>query len=323
MNDEELIIRKGLFAFSDPGGAKGVLALIHRLKKKGYKDYRVISNRFYEFYIEFDITVKIIKNDLSKFLEEHNPEFIFTGTSYTTDFELRCISFAKKNKLQSYTYIDHWTDIKKRFKYKYSFIFPEKILVLDQKAYDIALNDGIPEKLLESYHNPYIEYLQDWKPSISKNEFLKRNGIKNKQAKVISYLPEPLSNVGGVSKFGLDEYSCLEFLYNALIEIDYHQLYIMIKIHPNQNKEKMRKKIFQLPKNRNINLRVIDDEINTLIYYSDIIIGIFSNALIEANNFEKPIFRILAGLKIDDPLDLLEVGTCVYSEKELINNIKF
>ena len=321
MIDDELLGKKGLFAFSDPGGAKAILALIDRIKKSGYQDFVVISNRWYDFYDEFNIKVEIIDKDIPEYLGKLKIDYIFTGTSYTTDLELRCIRYAKKNDIESYSFVDHWTSIKDRFRYKNNYVFPDKVLVIDQSAYDIALKEKLPEDLLEICENPYIKYLECWKPAITKEEFISRNRIEDPSITIISYLAEPLSNVGGKDEYGLDEYSCLDFLHSTLSKLKSTDFLVLIKPHPNQDKKTMAEKARDLFNKNGMAYKIIEEDTNTVIFYSDLVIGIFSNALIEASIFKKTIFRILKGLKINDPLEFMNIGTCVFSEEELLTNL--
>ena len=49
---------KGLFVFSDPAGAKAVLALVYLLKRDNIiTDFKVISDRKYSFFEDFEIEV--------------------------------------------------------------------------------------------------------------------------------------------------------------------------------------------------------------------------------------------------------------------------
>ena len=86
--------------------------------------------------------------------------------------------------------------------------------------------------------------------------------------KIISYLPEPLSNVGGIPIYGLDEYSCLELLHEALSKlIKNKEAVVLIKPHPNQKADILKEKILDLPKIENVSIKIIDIDINVLMYY--------------------------------------------------------
>ena len=86
---------RGLFVFSDPGGAKPLLGLI-TLIKKNLKDFRIVSDRTYSFFKEFNLEVN--KPNINDDIDNFNPDFIFTGTSYTSKIELEYLKKSKKKK---------------------------------------------------------------------------------------------------------------------------------------------------------------------------------------------------------------------------------
>ena len=88
---------KGIFVFSDPGGAKPVLAFI---ELNNLKNYKAISDRNYKFYDEFQINVEICpKYEVNEIIDTYKPNYIFTGTSYTSSIELEFLYEAKKQKI--------------------------------------------------------------------------------------------------------------------------------------------------------------------------------------------------------------------------------
>ena len=63
-------------------------------------------------------------------------------------------------------------------------------------------------------------------------------------------------------------------------------------------------------------------DLNSLIYHSDIIIGMFSSLLVEANLFGKKILRHIPKTKTIDPLKHLNIGVKSSSINELAMNLK-
>ena len=53
-------------------------------------------------------------------------------------------------------------------------------------------------------------------------------------------------------------------------------------------------------------------DINTLIYYSDVVIGFFSNFLIEATIMRKPVIRFFPKEISNDPFSHLAIGKIAY-----------
>ena len=66
-----------------------------------------------------------------------------------------------------------------------------------------------------------------------------------------------------------------------------------------------------------VEFKIVEHDINTVISYSNLVIGMFSNALIEASILGAPIIRILKDLKIPDPLEDQQVGKVVTSLEAL------
>ena len=59
--------------------------------------------------------------------------------------------------------------------------------------------------------------------------------------------------------------------------------------------------------------------INDLIFYSEMIIGFSSNALIESKIMKKRVGRLLFDKNINDPLSHLNIGEIITNKKELID----
>ena len=107
-----------LFIFSDPGGAKPILAFIDDNKLQNYK---VISDRVYSFYDDFGVPVHPYKGNVKEEIDIFKPTLIFTGTSYTSTIEKEFISCGKYNHISTLSYVDHWTNISDRFKLQDNF----------------------------------------------------------------------------------------------------------------------------------------------------------------------------------------------------------
>jgi hypothetical protein len=310
MFDSRRLNGSGLFVFSDPGGAKPLLALV-KLFEKQLKNYKIISDRDYSFFQEFRLNVEKpnIDSDFNKF----NPDFLFTGTSYTSKLELNYIERAKHENIISYSFVDHYTDILKRFIKDGKIVLPNKILVLDKSAKKIACDEGIQNSQIDILNNPYHQYLKQWKPGSSVDIFFSKNKISKKN--IITIGLDPLSNAGGIKKFGSDETIVLKKILMSLKRFELNDTIIIIKSHPNQNINLIQEVIddFKLDV---LLIEKIDTKV--LIFLSEIVIGIFSNFLIEAKIMKKNIIRFTQNLK-HDPLLKKNIGIVCNNEKELHN----
>ena len=170
--------QKGLFVFSDPAGAKACLALAKSFKQK---TLLIISDRKYSFYSEFNIMVNN-SNDRSilEWYDFFDPDFVFTGTSLPAKIELGLLIEAKSRKIKTYSFVDHWTNISKRFKSFEEYIYPDEIWLIDDSAKEIAINEGVKENIISVSGNPYYDYLKTWKPNTSKEKLMNSIGLKKK-----------------------------------------------------------------------------------------------------------------------------------------------
>ena len=312
---EALFRGKGIFVFSDPGGAKPLLALADSLSGK-LVETRLISDRKYAFYQEFNSAVNQIEESAYETLQKFRPDFVLTATSYTSRIELEFINAAKILTIPVYSFLDHWTSIRERFNFEGNEFLPDQILLIDERAKQIAIEQKLSAEMLIVFGNPYYEYLHSWKPSISRKEFLASIGLVDVGKKLVVFAPDPLSNIGGKDKYGFDEGSASE-LFNSVIENFADSLHFIVKPHPNQNIGILKKIL-----HTDFILLSSEADTNTLIYYSDIVIGFFSNFLIEAELLKSKVIRFLPGLHFSDPLSGSQIGTVVYNIDELAKLLK-
>ena len=119
---------KGLFVYSDPGGAKPVLALAESMKDK-LTAIKIVSDRNYDFSSNFSIAVARPGVSPTHDIKAFQPDFVFTGTSYTSSIEHEYVKAARSLSIPSFAFVDHWTSIRTRFSWEGVEIFPDKILV--------------------------------------------------------------------------------------------------------------------------------------------------------------------------------------------------
>jgi len=290
-----------LIIFSDPGGAKPCLALAKEWMKKD--EVTVISDREYSFYREFSIPVKVTKKcNPASIIQKYKPDFIFTGTSYTSNLEKKFTFLAIEKGIYSETFVDHITCIRERFELNHKLFFPSKINVTNKRAKRIAIGNGIPEEKIKIIENPYYKYLRKWKPSLSKKEFLEKAKINHLNGRILLYAPDPLSNREGIKRFGTDECQVLDIIISEISRCKCEYI-VLIKPHPNQDVDILKKKIKKIidrNKNYNINIflvpNILESKTIDTLNYSDLVCGIFSNILLEARIMKKPTVQVLIGL---------------------------
>jgi hypothetical protein len=297
---------RGLFVFSDPGGAKGVLAQACAMKDPGAS--KLISDRVYEFFNHFPLYIEKPELPPAQVLAEFKPDFVFTGTSYTSSLELEYIKAANESGIQSFAFIDHWTAIRERFSWQGTEILPGQILVLDEEARRMALGQGLEDDRVLVFGNPYHEFLKTWKPSLGKEAFLEVMGILNPRKGLVVYAPDPLSNVNGTSNFGFDEVSATRDLVPFFREWE-GRYEFLCNPHPNQDLGKLKEAA-----GSTMSFAPPGTDVLSLIYYADLVIGFFSNILVEAKLLNKSVIRFFPEKGLPDPLDGKDIGIIAYPE---------
>jgi hypothetical protein len=295
-----------LIVFSDPGGAKPSLSLAK--KWQDADELLVCSDRQYAFFETFGIPVRQCRGeDAHAIFQEFQPDSLYSGTSYTSRIELDFLREAAKRGIPSASFVDHYTGFDVRFGFGEARILPDEIHVLDEKAAGLAYEAVLPESRIRITGNPYHEFLRSWQSQLTKEEVFQQLGIPVSEAKTILFAPDPLSNAGGAEKFGTDEVAILVVLLEALGETE-KPIQLLIKAHPNQSMDYLKTGLKNLP--RNVEVHLVPSEkdalLNDLIQHADLVAGIFSSLLIEAELLGAKTLRILCEITIPDPL----VGQC-------------
>lgn len=312
MNLNELLNKvRGIFVFSDPAGANSILAIIDFLKKnkKIHKiDFLVFTNKIGVFDKKYKNIVQIIEfNDkfISEIYKNFNPDYLFSATS-NNDFEHL---WRKKliDKVKIYSYIDHWTNYIQRFSFNNEIIFGDSILVIDKVAKQEAILAGVPSNIIEILGNPYYDKVKKFKPTESKDVFFHKNKL-DKNKLIILFISDNLSVAypkNGNNWLGYDEYTVLKDLiicfenFNAMFNSKFQ---LVIKIHPKAEKDKFNS-ILKKVNVENLDIITIRDCDPLLInYYSDYVIGMHSNMIIESFLLGKKILRVQTGQLFDDLL---------------------
>jgi hypothetical protein len=314
-----LLQNNGLIVFSDAAGAKACLAFAEILKIRGFSaSIKLISNKQYDFYNDWSHEVLVLENFSPNHFDEET-DWLFTGTSHpdrSQGFELYYIAEAEQRNIVSYSFIDHWTNFLLRFQLKNEIVLPGRVIVLDELAKQNAILDGIPNECVLIHKNPYIEYIEKYRAArLSFKEVRNLMGISN-SVKVVLYAPDPISISNTDNSWDFDEISALQDI--AEVTSDFEDIVVLIKKHPLQPANTL--ELFTFDHN---NIKMARDGIDNLelILNADLIIGFFSNMLIEANALDKKIIRYFPASLHKDSIAHLQIGEIVESKTGLKNTI--
>ena len=286
-----------LIVFSDPGGAKPCLSLAKKWQESD--ELLVCSDREYAFFETFGIPVRQCRSeDARAIFQEFQPDSLYSGTSYTSRIELDFTCEAKKRGIHTASFVDHYTGFDVRFGTAEARILPDEIHVLDEKAAALAREAGLPERRIRITGNPYHEFLGSWRSRLTKEQVFQKLEIPLSDAKIILFAPDPLSKAGGAEKFGTDEVAILKLFLESLGEAG-RPTQLLIKAHPNQSMEYLKTGLKNIPKNVEVHLVPAEKDalLNDLIQQTDLVVGMFSSILLEAELLGKKSLGILLGFK--------------------------
>ncbi len=294
-----------LLAFSDTAGANACLSLAYILSQQKKNKITLYTNNTGFQKNQWNLPVTVV--NAVDFATVKKPDFVFTGTSHpdtSKGFELKFIQWTKKEGIHSISFIDHWVNYRLRFLQNNELVVPDEIWVLDKTAKEEAIKEGLPADVLKINTNPYHEYLKlFWHSGYEKKLYLDQQGFVTKDHKVILFAPDPISLRNKKDENNFDEGVALQILIDALKKIKTKEkILLVVKPHPLQPKNLLEKIINE---NRSAGITIaVAKNLNPLelINASDVVIGFYSNFLVEAMVLNKPVVRYLP----DNFLDLLE-----------------
>ena len=302
---------KGIYAYTDPAAENAILAIIDDLILDGYipkKDFLVYTNnrKKQQQYKDILDVEDFNENKLSELILKFKPTYIFLGTSLN-EYEHNWRKLGVKHNIKVISFIDHWTNYVERFSFNDELIFGNEVRVVNEIAKKEAIRAGVPEKLIVISGNPYYKKVKEFHPKILKKEFFHSLNINIKK-KVILFISDDIkrsfpSDLKGNCTLGFDEYSVLSELMISLtsIDIDLKYFQLILKLHPKSDLNKFEEILKNVPQNLNV-ITIKDCDSLSINYFSDYVIGMFSNMVVESYLMNKNILRIQIGQKNKDLL---------------------
>lgn len=287
------------FAFSDAAAANACLAQAFILKKEFDCEVSLFSNR-QRNYSHWNFPIQYIDEVTPAQLQ--HIDLVFTGTSHPESsgaFELKAIQQSQSKNIHTIAFVDHWTLIRTRFESRDEIVYPDEIWVLDKTAKEIAIKEGIPEKLIRVHQNPFLTYLSSyWKSAYIGKDYTKEIGLPSDK-KIIVIAPDPVSLRLKEANPGFTEANALHDLLATLGKLN-KPLTIVLKAHPLQPMEILQPVLDQYS---SLGVTILTESNNPeLVNIADLVIGFYSNFLLEAHALNKPVLRYFPGNPKLDPL---------------------
>lgn len=326
---------KGIFVFSDPAGANAVLAIIDILIRNGKIpgiDFNVFTDKNGFFSKEYKDIVEVkefIEEKVKNIIGTFHPDYLFSATSLN-NFEHQWRILATKQNIKTMAFIDHWTNYLERFMFHGETVFANEIWVVNETARKEAIKAGIPENLLIVSGNPYYEKVRRFKPEISKRNFFAKHHL-NTAKKTILFISDNIrdsfpKDEKGSCILGFDEHTVLQDILIGFAElekqINFEKYQLIIKFHPRSHKDKFNV-LIEKYKPKNLDVFCIQDcDPLTINHYSDYVIGMFSNMVIESLLMRNKVLRVQIGQKGSDLMKFeIENTVVVLNREELTLNL--
>lgn len=268
-------------------------------------------------------------NNPESILKSSRPDFLLTGTSWESNFEINFIKSAKKNKIKTGAFIDHWANYRERFGYpdNWTMNLPDFIFVGDKWAYKIARENGFPKRRLLEVENPYFEEI------IRKAQEIKQKLKEARRGNTlrILYVSQPISwhalkKHHQQNYWGYTEYDILKDLLEILLEKKLEKpLSLKIRLHPAEKVGKysslLKNKCYTTIRRA---ISASNPAVNSLIddcLWADVAIGAGSMALVIAFMIGKKAICYMPESKHRFSFPHKEIKTTVSLDK-LISEIK-
>ncbi len=155
-----------LFVSGQYAGAQYIHPLIKKWSIKNKIEWNIIATGasckyWKEFNIKHTGISKISHNIASDYLDVLKPSIVITSTSINYDFEAIFIVEAKKKSIPTASFIDFWSNYLNRFKYGGDLVFPDNIFAIDHRSVIEMTTEGVPENLINTIGQPYLEEVQN------------------------------------------------------------------------------------------------------------------------------------------------------------------
>lgn len=328
---------KRIFLFArDPGGANVISPV-----------YEECKNRFETFVYAKDFALQRLKiegipvvdirqkcsineEQIYNFLKNINPDVVVTGTSLDDYVERYLWRASERLCIKSYAILDQWMNLGMRFskysyaqkdmyeKYREHFYLPYRVLVMDELAKKILIDEGIEEERIVVTGQPHFETIR--------SKYRHVSAAYDKKYWNIVYASEPIlreydGNDQEKLYWGYNEKIIFQHLYDCLARqaVFLKNIRLIIRPHPREDIDNW-KEIINSSDFGNIKIELdVKNSSFAVLKSADIVCGMSSMFLLEAVICEKEILSIQIGLCQENPFVLEKLGLCysVLTKEEL------
>ncbi|EKP15146.1 hypothetical protein [Leptospira borgpetersenii] len=287
---------KALITFNHPGGKNVVLPVARHLLRENSDlelDF-VITSNLKELEKDFQTRTKeflfseVVNSEELQILNWNQYRFILAGTSISGNLEKVVIQEARKNKIRSYSIVDHWCNYRIRYEEIENTLdsMPDLIFTPDDLAKHEMTDLGFdPSRLMASGH-PGLGQIGIHANPIS-------NSVKEKilsqleippDWKFAVFISEPISQDENTDSL-LDEKKILsDFITSNLNWLEENKIKLFVKLHPREDVDKY----------NFLSIPTIPKEMDKfeVVQSAFFVLGIDSMLLLESSLLEVPTYSL-------------------------------
>lgn len=286
-----------LFAGGDIGGVKAMIPVIEYLGKKS-RPFFILDNGYLKSWNENAYKrVSPDKVDGNFFLENGIKLYVYTS-SVKDEVPLRLARLASESGVKVLFLLDSWMNYKSRIVLDGKVLLPEKYLLMDDRARCAAIDDGIPENIIEVSGQPALAGLfNEYDKWLAENS-RKSSGRDHK--KTLVFVSEPVSSDHGKTEAdksfrGYTERDVLDGLFGRLQDFA-DSFRVSIAPHPREDVSALERLVESLKGKLEVSF-VPSGTGRSALFASDAVAGISSILLYEAWLIGKPVISIQPGLR--------------------------
>ena len=334
-------------AAQDVGGANALIPVIKELQRRSQVQVVVIACRkavqvFYREGIEHRAIESLTGLDQGfmdiarRVLLQVAPDVLLLGTSWGASLDKVLVNIGHEQGVPSLAVLDMWSYYRERFADPASgeLCFPTKVAVMDQLAFEQAMQAGLPGSSLVITGQPYLDELvvRLQRPDLRRQaESLRRAWLgdvtQQETARIVLFASEAFAqDFGPHTPYyrGYTEVDALEGLVVAVQLVEdgtCHKIMIVVKLHPEESPRSFR--MGPLASQRSVRT-VADQPAWPCIFAADVIVGMTSMFLIEAALAGKPTISFQPGVVEKNSFIGSQIGLvpAVSSSQELANLLK-
>lgn len=302
-------MKRVLLCGTDAGGLKNLIPIVETLLRKRIEFHLLTESRFH-YLVDFlpKEMVSFTGNPFGVDQSEHllhrlKPNLIITGTTRFQSPDRIITSLGKQLKSTTVAVQDEWYNYRMRFENEDGELqyLPDYIAVMDEVAYQEAVDEGIPSDLLRITGSPVLTKLYNTVLDFQQNPPPMPVILEEyKKSKIITFISEEFitdyssSEADDERKLGPFQGYNEEMVLMDIIDIlqRLQGEYLLIdKLHPSSAKQEN----VESARNKKV-IHVRRTDLLSLLWHSDIVIGMKSMALLEAALMGKPTISYQPGL---------------------------